>query len=293
VAWELQSLQADNSHAQEYSIAGSADAHGMSCRAMDGWASSFCQGPSCAQGVQSEVCTSGPSSSVTACKAACDSTFECTAFLYNEVTPWNDGSWCVMYHDEGALASFAADPHITYDGDKRWGSCHYFVPGRDGGNAIVLPWGGGVAPVASSLNSYTCYVKSGSNPPIWTNGIKLIQTDQECSGTQHIAGPDGSYAMPTAGHCAHALQTHSSFSSATRFSWCVGGSANCDTAGQCMACGTTAFTARQAMDTYELCSDQSPDCIYADSWVTIDAQSGQTCHQGTAVNYTLVSCVVG
>jgi hypothetical protein len=27
--------------------------------------------------------------------------------------------------------------------------------------------------------------------------------------------------------------------------------------------------------------------------VTIDAQSGQTCHQGTAVNYTLVSCVVG
>jgi hypothetical protein len=126
---------------------------------------------------------------------------------------------------------------------------------------------------------------AGTSNVVWADGIKLIQTDQECSGTQHIIGPDALYAMPTAGHCARAVQAHSSFSTATRFSWCDG-TANCDPEGQCMACTTTAFTARQAMHTYEFCSDQSADCAYADEAAPLCGHGLGSCADTGANSYT-------
>lgn len=159
----------------KYLVVSSGYSWGPRCNAADGWPASFCQGDPC----RSSGCTS-PASSPLACKAACDSSSECTGFLHNALTPWNDGSWCVMYHEAGGTPGFGG---VTYNGIQKWGVCHYHVSDRNGGNAIDVP---SSATPATTYQSYTCYKKdetvaSGECPRSFVSSSAL---HLKCHGLQ-------------------------------------------------------------------------------------------------------------
>eukprot|EP01052_Picozoa_sp_SAG31_P025117 SAG31_NODE_2183_length_6238_cov_4.637917_3_plen_194_part_00 len=124
------------------------DSFGTRCNAADGQPASFCLGTPC----KGNGCT-GPASSPLACKAACDSSSECTGFVHNQETPWKDGSWCIMYHEAGGTPGFSG---VTYNGNQKAGNCHYHVANRNGGNAIDVP---SSATAAATYQSYACYTK--------------------------------------------------------------------------------------------------------------------------------------
>jgi hypothetical protein len=69
-----------------------------------------------------------------------------------------------MYHDQGGTSGFNG---ITYNGDEKWGVCHYWVPDRNGGNE-QLPAPASATP-ASAFGSYTCYIKNAEYVDVGAN----------------------------------------------------------------------------------------------------------------------------
>eukprot|EP01052_Picozoa_sp_SAG31_P031020 SAG31_NODE_3241_length_4506_cov_1.758112_3_plen_721_part_00 len=165
-----------DSSSMGYLITETGDTWGPSCKATDGGHAAYCQGAPCR-----DTGCSGPNASPTACKQACDTSTECTGFLFNEATPWNDGRWCLMYHASGGTPGFSG---VTYGGGEKWGTCHWWISNRAGGNEQVHPphdfYGCVPKHLCSARMAQPLQVMYGNL--LGCDGIEIGQTCTTCGG---------------------------------------------------------------------------------------------------------------